>query len=376
MVEAREKQLAVLGAIVLLAGCRAIGGVTPSDGGVAEAAVDAGEAATGPPTRLEPPVVTPAPDVVVETVAGSETRGAADGIGPAAQFDNPVGVFLDPSGELFVTEYDGRRLRKVTPSGATTTLATGLPEPFALVVTEDAIYVQTDRAPNEDKGPTTGTLWRVPIGGGVPELFLETNGLPRGMARLLDGRVVMSDRERHTLSIVDLATKTVTPLAGSGAPGFADGLGATAQLNDPYGLAVLPDGAIVVADSGNNVIRKVTLEGEVTLFAGDGNPGMRDHADRRQARFDFPQDVAVDAAGNVFVADRLNHRIRRIASDDGVETVAGDGTPGYADGPGPQARFFGIEQIDVSPDGKTVFASDGNRGDGASFHRIRKITIP
>ena len=196
------------------------------------------------------------------------------------------------------------------------------------------------------------------------------------MARLLDGRIVMSDRERHTISILDLATKAVTLLAGSGTPGLADGIGAAAQFNDPYGLAVMPDGAIVVADAGNHVIRKVTLEGEVTLFAGEGNPGMRDDPDRLRARFDSLQDVAVDAAGNVFVADLRNHRIRRVTSDGGVDTIAGDGTPGFRDGPGATARFHGIEQIDVSPDGRAVFVSDGNRGESTAYHRIRKITIP
>ena len=377
MVEAREIRLAALAAAALLVGCRAIGGETTStDAGTVEPTVDVGDAAYPPSTRLEAPIVTPAPDAVVETIAGSGANGAADGVGASAQFDNPVGVFLDAAGDVLVTEYDGRRLRKISPDGATTTLATGLPEPFAVIATEDAIYVQTDRAPNEDKGPTTGTLWRVPLGGGAPEVFLEANALPRGMARLQDGRLVLSNREQHSLSILDLASKSVTPLVGSGTAGFADGLGANAQLDTPYGVAVLPDGAILVADAGNNVIRKVTLDGEMTLFAGDGNPGMRDAADRLRARFDFPQDVAVDAAGNVYVADRLNHRIRRITSDGGVDTIAGDGTSGFADGPGPSAKFFGIEQIDVSIDGRTVYVSDGNRGEGAAFHRVRKITIP
>jgi len=376
MVEARGIRLGVVGALALLVGCRAIGSVTATDAGAPDADDAADAASNEPATRLEPPVVTAAPDSVVETIAGSDVRGAADGVGAAAQFDNPVGVYLDASGGLLVTEYDGRRLRYVPPSGATRTLAIGLPEPFALIRTDDAIYVQTDRAPNEEKGPSTGTLWRVPLAGGVPEVFLETNGLPRGMARLFDGRIVLSDRERHTISILDLATKAVTPLAGSGTRGLADGIGAAAQLNDPYGVAVMPDGAIVVADAGNHVIRKITLDGEVTTFAGDGNPGMRDDPDRLRARFDSLQDVAVDAAGNVFIADLRNNRIRRIASSGGVDTLAGDGTQGFRDGPGATASFYGIEQVDVSPDGKTIYVSDGNRGESTSFHRIRKITIP
>lgn len=381
MFEASKRQLVVWGAFALLVGCRAIGNTSagPEDAGASaeEDAAAAADAAAEPSTRNDPPIVSPLTDVTVETLAGSETKGDEDGEGAAARFDNPVGVFLDPSGGVFVTEYDGRRLRRIPPTGATATVAVGLPEPFALVATEDAIYVQTDRAADGAKGSLTGTLWKVPIAGGAPEVLLDSIGLPRGLARLLDGRVVVSDRERNTLSILDPATKTLTPLAGSGAPGLVDGVGTAARFNGPYGVAVLPDGAVVVADSENHVIRKVTLEGEVTVFAGDGAPGMRDDKDRLRARFDLPQDVAVDAAGSVFVSDSLNHRIRRVASGGGVETVAGDGTKGFADGPGPTAKFYGQEQIDVSPDGKTVYVSDGNRGegDGAPYHRVRKITI-
>ena len=378
MVEARYIRLVVTGTLVFVLGCRALNGVGTGAGvdGGDDAAGATGPVGNEPPTRLEPPIVTPAPDVMVETIAGSATGGAADGVGAAAQFDNPVGVFLDPSGAILVTEYDGGRLRKIPPSGPSVTLATGFLDSFALLATEDAIYVQTDRDRNGGKGPTTGTLWKVPLTGGVPEVFLESGGRPRGLARLLDGRVVMTDRERHVVSILNLADGVVTPLAGSGTAGFVNGRGAEAQFNDPYGVAVLPDGSVLVADAANNVIRKVTLEGDVSSFAGDGYPGMKDDPDKQRARFDFPQDLAVDAAGNVYVTDLLNHRIRRITSTGGVETVAGDGTQGYADGPGATAKFFGQEQIDISPDGKTLYVSDGNRGEGEAYHRIRKITFP
>ena len=241
---------------------------------------------------------------------------------------------------------------------------------------EDAIYVQTDRDKTGDKGTNTGTIWKIPLTGGTPEIFVEGLGRPRGLGRLPDGRVVMSDRNRNTVVILDLATKVITPLAGSGVPGFLDGRGAGARFNDPYGLAVLPDGNVLIAEAMNHVIRKVTLDGEVSVFAGDGKPGMKDDRDKLKARFDGPIDVAVDVAGNVFVSDGGNHRIRRISSDGVVETVAGDGTRGFADGTGATAKFYGQEQIDVTPDGKTIYVSDGNGGDEQPFHRIRSISVP
>ncbi|MBX3203494.1 MAG: hypothetical protein KF764_00435 [Labilithrix sp.] len=374
-------------ALVLACGCRAVNadardvedaGVTPADDGgpLPDAGATEADASEDAPSRLEPPIVRPVPGTAVETVAGSSTKGSLDGAGAAAQFDNPVGVLVDPSGALLVTEYDGGRLRKIALDGQTSTLTTGLFEPFALVATDDAIYVQTDRDRNGGKGTDTGTIWKIALTGGAPELVIESLGRPRGLARLADGRVVVSDRTRHTISILNPADRTLTPLAGSGAPGFVDGKGAAARFNEPYGTTVLPDGSILVADSRNHVIRRVTLDGDVTTFAGDGKPGMKDDADKRLARFDKPIDVAVDVAGNAFVSDRGNFRIRRIATSGSVETAAGDGTQGFADGVGTATRFYGQEQLDVTPDGKVIYVSDGNDGDGQPFHRIRRVAVP
>jgi DNA-binding beta-propeller fold protein YncE len=374
---------AMIGALVAT-GCRTLD-AQPTDAGIEAGTGEAGpgggpgetDAGVDTPSRREPPIVRPAQNVVVETLAGSATAGSLDGVGPAAQFENPVGVTLDPTGALLVTEYDGSRLRKIAPDGTTTTLAIGgLKEPFALLGTNDAIFVQTDVDVNGQKGAATGTIWRVGLGGGVPEPLVERLGRPRGLARLLDGRIVVSDRTRHTISILNPIDRSFTPLAGSGVSGRADGRGIGAQFNEPYGLTVLPDGNILVADSANHLIRKVTLEGDVTVFAGEGLPGMKDDADKLLARFDFPYDVAVDAIGNAYISDVGNHRIRRVTAGGSVETVAGTGAQGFADGPSAGAQFYGQEQLDVSPDGRAVYVSDGNGGDGTAFHRIRRIVVP
>lgn len=376
------RPLTILGVVVALAaGCGGTGGDTPTPHDAGPGPVDNTDASTVPDasvpdTRKEPPIVVPMQNIIVETIAGSATAGDADGVGSAATFDNPVGVVIDASGDLLVTEYDGGRVRKLPLSGSTSTLVSGLKEPFAILPTEDAIYIQSDRDANGNKGDTTATIWKVPLTGGTPELFVAGLAKARGLARLLDGRVVVSERGRNKISILDLTTKVLTPLAGSGAAATINNHGADASFNDPYGVAVLPDGSILVAEAQGHVIRRVTVEGDVTTFAGDGLPGMRDDADKMKARFDGPVDVAVDAAGNVFVCDGGNRRIRHISTDGVVETLAGNGARGFADGIGSTAMFYGQEEIDVTPDGKTIYVSDGNGGDGEPFHRIRRVVIP
>src|SRR5207342_1898789 len=118
------------------------------------------------------------------------------------------------------------------------------------------------------------------------------------VAMLPDGRLALSDFLNNRVMLLDPQTSTVTPLAGNGCPGFADGQGTAAQFNTPYGIAVRPDGTLLVADWGNHRIRTVALDGTVGTLAGDGVAGMVDGS-ASQARFYFPENVAVDATGAV-----------------------------------------------------------------------------
>jgi sugar lactone lactonase YvrE len=146
----------------------------------------------------------------------------------------------------------------------------------------------------------------------------------------------------------------VTIVAGDGSPRVSDRQGREAQFSDPFGIAVAPDGTIYVADAGeSNRIRKIAPDGSVTTFAGV-NEGFGDGAN---ASFNTPSGLALDSVGNLFVADTGNNRIRKISPDGQVSTLAGDGTAGYADGPAAQARFNGPIDVAVD-DGGNIYVAD------------------
>ena len=225
------------------------------------------------------------------------------------------------------------------------------------------------------KSATSGTIWRVDVATQSATVVKADLGRPRGVSRLPDGRLVLADYRNHRVLLLDPQTAVATTLAGSGCPGLTDGQGAAAQFNVPYGVAVLPDGVtIVVADWGNHRLRTVALDGTVATLAGNGDGGMVD-GDVAQARFYAPQDVAVDSAGAIYISDQGNHRVRRLAGGR-VKTLAGDGGGGFANGAGQDAQFYGQEGIAVTPDGTMVYVADGTGGAAVPFHRVRAIAIP
>jgi DNA-binding beta-propeller fold protein YncE len=122
-------------------------------------------------------------------------------------------------------------------------------------------------------------------------------------------------------------------LAGSGRAGFADGAGAAAQFNYPFGAAVDGEGSIIIADLSNHRVRKITPDGTVSTLAGCGSAGLADGTGAA-AQFNCPRGVAVDGEGSIIIADRGNHSVRKITPDGTVSTLAGCGSGGFADGAG------------------------------------------
>ena len=188
---------------------------------------------------------------------------------------------------------------------------------------------------------------------------------PFGVAVTLDGTIYVADAGESNRIRKITSDGIVTTLAG-GSEGFSDGLATAASFNTPSGLALDHDGNLLVADTGNNRIRKITLEGQVSTVAGDGTAGYVD-GPAAQAQFNGPIGVAVDARGIIYVADAYNDRIRMIASDGQVSTVAGKGTPGYADGDRNTALFDTPCGVVIANDGAVIVADTGN-------DRLRKIT--
>ncbi|MDT7689099.1 MAG: hypothetical protein QOE46_1858 [Acidobacteriota bacterium] len=224
------------------------------------------------------------------------------------------------------------------------------------------------------KGQVTAAGWRARVttaaGDGEPGL---SEGIasgahfsdPFGVAVAADGTIYVADAGEADRIRKLTPQGEVSTLAG-GREGFADGAGAGASFNTPSALALDREGNLYVADTGNNRIRKITPDGNVTTVAGDGNAGLRDGS-AAQAQFNAPVGVAVDKDGNVYVADTYNDRIRLITKEGDVRTFAGAGRPGQTDGSRDTAQFDTPCAIVATQAGEVYVADTGN-------NRLRKIT--
>ncbi|MCG9880865.1 MAG: hypothetical protein MH472_09735, partial [Bacteroidia bacterium] len=183
--------------------------------------------------------------------------------------------------------------------------------------------------------------------------------LPTGLAADTFGNVYVADFSNHRIRKIS-SIGVVSTLAGSGTAGFLDGFGASAQFNNPTGLACDLAGNVYVADQFNNRIRKITPAGLVTTYAGTGLIGTTNgFADT--AKFNFPTDVACDLLGHIYVADKYNHRIRKIMSGSRlVYTLSGEGSTGFINGVPSVARFNLPTGVAVDGSGNVYVADHNN----------------
>jgi len=269
---------------------------------------------------------------LITTLAGNAASGAVDGAGSAARFLAPNGVALDGSGNLFVADTGNNTIRKISPAGLVTTFA--------------------GDAGNSGSADATGNAAQF--------------NSPVGVAVDGAGNLYVADTGNNTIRKVSPAG-VVTTLAGSASSsGSTDATGSSARFFAPGGVALDGSGNLYVADTNNNTIRKISPAGVVTTLAGAaGSYGSADGTGSA-ARFTNPAGVAVDGAGNVYVADTGDYTIRKISPAGVVTTLAGAaGSYGSADGTGSAARFTNLNGIAVDASG-IVFVGDA--------YAIRKVT--
>jgi len=179
-------------------------------------------------------------------------------------------------------------------------------------------------------------------------------GAPHGVGVDSKGNIFVADLGSSTIRKIS-PDGNVTTFAGSGKPGYKDGKGKDAEFSFPHAIAIDKNDNLFIADISNHRIRKISPEGDVTTYAGSGEKGFLD-SDMKSAKFNMPIDVTVDGKGNLYVVDIGNQRIRKITSNGQVSTLAGSGKMGYANGKGENAEFNGPHGIGVDKKGNIIVA--------------------
>ena len=331
----------------------------------------------------------------ITTIAGTGEFGFSGDGGPAveAELYDPLGVAVDSAGNVYIADYRNRRIRKVDSTGTITTIAgTGefgfsgdggpaaaarLAFPYGVAVDSAGnVYIADVSNQRIRKVDSTGTITTIAgtgeccfSGDGGPAVEAELRR-PYGVAVDSAGNVYIADVSNHRIRKVD-STGTITTIAGTGELGFSGdgGPAAAARLAFPYGVAVDSAGNLYIADTGNRRIRKIDSTGTITTIAGTGELGFSgDGGPAAAARLAFPYGVAVDSAGNLYIADVSNQRIRKIDSTGTIITIAGTGELGFS-GDGGQA----VEAELRNPYGVAVDSAGNVYIADVSNHRIRKV---
>lgn len=275
---------------------------------------------------------------VITTYAGNGGAGFSgdDGLAVFAQL-SPKGLAIDSSNNLYAVDSEHNRIRKITPTGGITTIAGSDSEGFG----------------GDGSSATSAVL-----------------NSPFGVAIDANGTMFITDYDNHRVRKVH-ASGVISTIAGTGSDGFSgDGAEATkAKLTNPAGIAVDASGNLYVADLGNNRIRKIDPIGNISTVAGKGEAGYEgDGGSATSAKLNMPVSVAVDKSGNFYVADYLNHRIRKVDSSGNINTVAGSGKAGFS-GDGSSATLCQLYLpggVDVDDSGNIYISDSGN-------NRVRKV---
>jgi class 3 adenylate cyclase len=280
-------------------------------------------------------------DRTVTTIAGTGRAGfSGDGrSATSATLNVPQSIAIDSAGDIYIADSQNNRIRRVDPAGIITTIAGSGQPGFR--------------------------------GDGGPAKMAELND-PTGVAIGFGNTILVADSGNNRVRVVD-ATGIITTFAGTGDTNYAGdgGLATSAVLNDPRCIAVDANDNVYVADALNDRVRRIAVDGTISTVAGTGVQGYSgDHGLATHASLQLATGpaggggcLAVDAAGNLFIADALNNRVREVAVNGMISTVAGDGRPGSAgdNGPANTAELHLPLGVVADSDGLYIADSDGNR---------------
>ena len=317
------------------------------------------------------------PDGTASLFAGTGLPGYSGDGGPAinATLFRPSATAVDSSGNVFIADSGNRAIREVTLStGIITTVVSNITIVVALAVSPNGTLYFADRSIVQmiSNGIVTtfaGNGTSGYSGDGGPAIAAELNE-PVAVALDPAGNVYIADSGNSAVRKVS-TTGVITTFAGNGGFGYTgDGGPATlATLSSPGGVATDVSGNLYICDVVNNVVRKVTANGLISTFAGDGKMGFSgDGGPATSATFSYPETLATGPNGAVYVADAFNSRVRLIASSGLITTVAGNGTLSYYGdgGPAAGAMFSNPQALAVGTDGTVYVADTGN-------YRVRKV---
>lgn len=308
----------------------------------------------------------------VQQYAGNGVEGSIDGNRNEAQFHSPAYATIDANGNIYVTDSKNHLIRKITKDGQVSTIAGKLSnkdaygdyvggfvdgraenaqfnEPQGIAITNNGIIYIADSK--------NGAIRK--IENGHVSTIVQDLQLPTGLVLGKNGELFVSETLNHRILKITNESN-VTVLAGDKSSGLRNGVGTAARFHEPTGLAISQDGTVYVADSANQRIRSISSSGEVKTVAGSGNSliegtkyivGGYVNGDALKAKFNFPQGIHVTNDGTIYVADTLNHVIRKVSPSGKVSTVAGNSEPGFNNHVEMKSSFDRPTDVFVLPSG-------------------------
>jgi hypothetical protein len=238
----------------------------------------------------------------VSTLAGSGQAAFSDGTGTSASFNQPWSVAVGPSGNIYVMDSGNGRVRKITPAGVVTTLATGQDYCYGIAVDASENIYETCEA----LCPYLAGVRKIAPDGTVTALL---TGVSIGCIALDHSGTIYVSTDFETFKFV---SGSLVAFAGTGSAGYVDGLGTGASFGSVNGMTCDAQGNLFVSDGGNALLRKITPAGVVSTFAGVyGSSGSVD-GPVLSARFESPTGIAMDLSGDLYIADTYNQLIRKI----------------------------------------------------------------